>query len=67
MGFKLVLDLGACQGYANCLIEAPDLFDFDEETDKAKIRKEHPDESLLAQAHAARHGCPARAIRIEET
>ena len=33
MAYKVELDLDLCQGYANCLIEAPEIFDFDEDED----------------------------------
>lgn len=67
MSFKVTVDLKACQGYANCLIEGPSLFDIDDETNKAVVigGDEH-DESLRAQAEAAKRGCPAHAIFIEE-
>ncbi|MFD0772968.1 ferredoxin [Streptomonospora algeriensis] len=65
MGMKLVLDLDACQGYANCLIESPGLFDLDDHTDKAVLLDEAPSEDRRAEAEAAVRGCPARAISIE--
>lgn len=62
---KLVLDIDACMGYANCIIEAPELFDIDEETDKAVILVEAPDDSFRATAERAVRVCPAVALRIE--
>lgn len=67
MALTLTLDLHACQGYANCLIEGPALFDFDEDTDKAVVLVAEPGEHLRAQAMAAQHGCPARAILVSES
>lgn len=67
MAFKITVDLQACQGYANCLIEGPALFDIDDETNKAvAIGGEEHDGSLRSQAEAAKRGCPARAIFIED-
>ena len=63
---KLVLDTDACMGYANCVIEAPELFDIDEESDKAIILVENPDESFRAAAERAVRVCPAVALRIED-
>ena len=67
MAFKVTVDLDLCQGYANCLIEAPALFDIDDDTNKAIILggDEH-DEPLRAQADASVRGCPARAIVVED-
>lgn len=66
MGFRVELDLTRCQGYANCLIEGPDLFDFDDDTNKAILKVEEPAEALRAQAEASARGCPARAIAVVE-
>lgn len=67
MSFKVTVDLSACQGYANCLIEGPALFDIDDDTNKAVvIGGEEYDESLRTQAEAAKRGCPAHAIFIED-
>ena len=67
MAFKITVDLPACQGYANCLIEGPALFDIDDDTNKAVvIGSDEHDEALRAQAESARRGCPAHAIFIED-
>jgi ferredoxin len=63
---KLVLDSDACMGYANCVIEAPELFDIDEESDKAVILEENPDDSMRGAADRAVRVCPAVALRIED-
>lgn len=67
MSFKVTVDLNACQGYANCLIEGPALFDIDDDTNKAiVIGGDVHDEPLRTQAEAAKRGCPAHAIFIED-
>lgn len=66
MAYKVSLDLNLCQGYANCLIEAPAIFDFDEDTNKAILLEETPSDELRAQADASARGCPARAIAVED-
>jgi ferredoxin len=63
---KLVLDTDACMGYANCVIEAPELFDIDEDSDKAVILEDNPDDSFRAAAERAVRVCPAVALRIED-
>jgi ferredoxin len=62
---KMVFDSGKCQGYANCIIEAPEIWDFDEDTDTAVLRVEHPAEELRAKAEASARCCPASAITVE--
>jgi ferredoxin len=66
MAYKLALDEGKCQGYANCLIEAPEIWDFDEDTDTAVMRVEHPPADLRDKAEASVRGCPASAITLVE-
>jgi ferredoxin len=66
MPFHLVLDPDKCQGYAACLVEAPEIWDFDDEADQAVLRIADPDESLRAKAEASARCCPAKAITIED-
>lgn len=66
MTYKVTFDPAKCQGYANCIIEAPELFDFDEDQNLAILLVAHPDESLRERAKAAERGCPAHAIGVED-
>lgn len=67
MELKLKLDLDLCQGYANCLIEGPGYFDFDDDAEKAILLKADVPESDRGLAESAVRGCPARAIALEES
>jgi len=67
MTFKVLLEADKCQGYANCLIEAPEIWDFDEESDRALLKIDNPADHLLAKAEASARCCPAQAIRIEDS
>ena len=67
MSFRVVADLGLCQGHQMCQGEAPDVFGFDEEADNVAVLQEHPDESLRPRVEAAVRYCPAMALSIEET
>lgn len=62
---KIVLDEEACMGYANCVMVAPDLFDIDDDTEKAVVLVEEPPDSLHAAAAEAVRVCPAVALRLE--
>lgn len=62
---RLVLDLDRCQGYANCVIAAPDLFDIDDDTGLSILLVEQPNQDQLAAAQDAVRQCPAEAIRLE--
>ena len=66
MGYRMVFDRSKCQGYANCLIEAPEIWDFDEDEDVAVLRQEEPGEELREKAENSARGCPASAITVED-
>jgi ferredoxin len=66
MSFRVVADLGLCQGHQMCTGEAPDVFAFDDDTDQVVVTQEHPDESLRRQVESAVTYCPAMALAIEE-
>lgn len=61
---KIELDVAACQGSGNCEALAPELFDFDEDANKAVLKIESPTADLEDAARAAEAGCPALAIRL---
>lgn len=64
MAYKLVFHRDLCQGYANCIIEAPEIWDFDEDEDIAVLRQEFPSDESRAMASV--RGCPAHAIIVED-
>ena len=66
MSWRVVADLGLCQGHQMCTGEAPDVFEFDEAADLVRVVQEHPDESLRPQVESAVRYCPAMALAIEE-
>lgn len=61
---RVVVDLDTCQGYANCVVEAPDLFDVDDETGKAIVLMDEFDSDLAGDAQRAVDNCPVSAITI---
>jgi len=67
MSLHVTFESAKCQGYANCLIEAPELWDFDEDENIAVLRLENPDDTLRAHAEASARCCPAQAIRVQDT
>lgn len=64
MSFKVLVDLDRCQGYANCVMVAPGVFDIDDVKGTAILKQEHPDESLRAACEEAVRQCPAEAISV---
>ncbi|GAA4738280.1 hypothetical protein GCM10023350_23050 [Nocardioides endophyticus] len=60
---KISLDRSLCNGYGNCVIEAPELFDLDE-SGIGVVLQEEPDDSMLTLAEAAARICPVIAITV---
>jgi ferredoxin len=63
---KIIADLEACQGYANCVIEAPDVFDIDDSSAKVVILQAAPTPDLMDDVRRAAAACPVKALTIEE-
>jgi ferredoxin len=64
MAVAITLDIEACQGYACCMMEAPELFELDDDTSKATLLHGSVDQSRLGRARAAERACPSRAITV---
>jgi ferredoxin len=62
---RIRVDLGLCQGYACCVMEAAALFDVDDVTSKVVVRNPRPEGPAEARAAAAALACPTRAITVE--
>jgi len=64
MPMRIKVDFDLCQGRANCMGEAPEVFKVD---DKGflNILQEEPPEALREQVELAVKYCPTGAIRLE--
>lgn len=58
-------DIEACQGYANCVMAAPDYFDLDDDGKVVVLKKEVP---VADRPHAteAAQSCPVSALIVED-
>lgn len=63
---KVEVDLGTCQGYANCVLEADAIFDLDDETGKVIVLMQSVPAELEDEARRAAASCPVSAITIGE-
>lgn len=61
----VMADLGACQGYANCVAAADDYFDIDDDGVVALLKLDVA-ESDRARVEEAARSCPASALRVED-
>lgn len=63
---RIELDRDLCLGYGNCIAEAPEHFDLDEESNLAIVLIEQPSETDRELVEAAIRSCPAVALRLAE-
>jgi sterol 14-demethylase len=61
---KVVVDFDLCQGHANCMGDAPEVFRVDDDGMLTVLQAE-PAESLREKVELAVRYCPTGAIRIE--
>ena len=61
---KIVMDYDLCQGHANCMGDAPEVFKVDDEG-MLTVLQEEPPEELRKKVEAAVRYCPTGAIKLE--
>lgn len=66
MSLRATADLSRCQGYANCVIAAPDVFDLDDKTGLVVVLQENPPDDREAAVREAARSCPVQAITLTE-
>jgi ferredoxin len=62
---KIAADVRKCEGYANCVIAAPDVYDIDDDGNVVILRSTVDDSEREQVAEAVR-SCPAAAIWLED-
>jgi ferredoxin len=63
--YRIESDTHVCQGFANCVMNAPDLFDLDDE-DIVVVLKEEIGDDEFAHADQAVRACPVTALKLTE-
>lgn len=63
---KVHLDQRLCAVHGECVLEAPEVFDLDDDDDVAIVLLENPPEAMRAQVERAVSACPVAAITIED-
>ena len=61
----LKADFGACQGYANCVDAAPDVYDIDDDGVVVLLKEDIPAADRPRIEEAAR-SCPVSALMVED-
>ncbi|MQA11627.1 MAG: ferredoxin [Pseudonocardiaceae bacterium] len=62
---KIAADIGKCEGYANCVVAASDVYDIDDDG-KVVVLRDTVEESDRAKVDEAVRSCPAAAIWLED-
>ena len=62
---RIVIDWDLCQGHANCMGEAPEVFQVGDDG-KLEVLQERPAEELRSKIELAVRYCPTGAITLEE-
>jgi ferredoxin len=62
---KIVIDWKQCEGNGICSVEAPDVFELDDD-DNLTVLLENPGDELRAGVEAAVRSCPKRAISLAD-
>ena len=65
MAMRIKVDFDLCKGHANCMGEAPDVFQVDDKGYLTILHEEPPAESRERVELAVKH-CPTSAISLEE-
>ncbi len=63
--FKVEVDYDLCQGHANCMTEATEVFQVDDKG-TLTVLQDTPDNALLIKAQAAAKYCPTGTIKIKQ-
>jgi len=63
---RVTVDTSKCQGYASCLLEAPKVFDLDEDENVAVVLIANPPEEMRAEVERAERLCPTKAIALHD-
>lgn len=63
---RVIADREVCQGYGNCVLADPDLFDIDDEG-LVVLNAETVEENGVAAAKRAAYDCPSEAISVVDS
>ncbi|MGH3949286.1 MAG: ferredoxin [Pseudonocardiaceae bacterium] len=60
----ITADLQKCQGYANCVVASPDVFDLSDDG-KVDLQQAQVADEAVAEVEEAVRSCPAAALKME--
>ncbi|HNM83214.1 MAG TPA: ferredoxin [Mycobacterium sp.] len=63
---KVTVDQAKCVSTGNCVANAPDIFDQDEDDGSVRLLIENPSPDRAEAVHKAVKACPAQAISVQD-
>lgn len=66
MTAKVSVDLSRCQGYGNCVLAAPGVFDLGDDN-LVVLLNAHPEGEEIEQTREAARMCPTQTITVSES
>ncbi len=63
---KVVVDRGKCVSSGNCVMNASDIFDQDEDDGRVRLLIDQPSPGRADAVHRAVKACPAQAISVQD-
>ncbi|WP_199434229.1 ferredoxin [Qaidamihabitans albus] len=67
MSYRVDIDRTLCNGYGNCVVAAPEVFDLDTETNIAFVQPGHRADDDGPALREAEADCPVGAIALTRT
>jgi ferredoxin len=61
---RVSVDTDVCEGYASCTLEAPQVFDLDEDDNVVVLLMPNPPEDMRTEVARAARLCPTHAITL---
>jgi ferredoxin len=62
---KVTVNRETCEGYANCVRAAPDVFDLDDD-DLVVLKQDEPPDAQLSRVRRATYDCPTESISFTD-
>lgn len=62
---NITVDFEACEMHGDCVLEAPEVFDLDDDSDVVVVLNNEPGEELRRKVETAARMCPVAAIKTE--
>lgn len=63
---KIDVNFDACEMHGDCVMEAPEVFNLEDDSDVVEVLDSNPPEELRTKVEAAARMCPVSAILVRD-